>query len=137
MNDVMLYSWPMTAKKNRNPFDALFEGVFDTLFESNNLNTLFGANRPGATHRVTKNGDEITIEIDMPGTKASDVSVSFEDNVIHVDYKVRGVDHYQEFRVSRDADIANATAKVADGLFSLTFKRVTPTTKSIKIPVTG
>jgi len=116
MNDIMLYSLP--TSKNHKLVDNIFNDIYKGFFDNDSFYN-------GQTS-VRKEGDNVVIEIEMPGTKASEVSVTHLDGMIRIEYKRRGKDKFYEFKVHRDADLANAKAKVENGLFTLTFGRLEP-----------
>ncbi len=130
---LVMYSNDMNKKKDLvsqilDGFDNNFAEIFNNLQTTNTtLNKNYSI----------KNGEKQTvIEIEMPGTKASDVEVSHLDGIVTVSWKSRGKSLQEKFRVEKELDVLNAQAKVEDGLFTLFLDRVKPEVpKSNKIPV--
>ncbi len=109
--------------------------------------------RSGRTFRphvdIHEEGDELVLVADMPGVKADDVDIRFEDGVltIHGPVPERGPencqfllfeygmgDYYRTFRVSEQVDASRIRAEYADGVLTLHLPK-TESAKPRKIEV--
>lgn len=75
------------------------------------------------SYRVHKEKDKTTIEVDLPGVKLEDVSITAIDGLITIGWKRRireeSADGHLEFHISRGADIGKISAKLADGVLTV------------------
>jgi HSP20 family protein len=109
--------------------------------------------RSGRTFRphvdIHEEGDELVLVADMPGVKAEDVDVRFEDGVLTIHgpvpprwpeqgefllYEYGVGDFYRTFRVSEQIDASRIQAEYADGVLTLHLPK-TESAKPRKIEV--
>lgn len=82
---------------------------------------------------ILEGDDELTIKADVPGVKAEDIGIDFEDGTLTIRAKVQprqdgteylireyGIgDYYRSFRVSETIDASKISAEYADGVLTL------------------
>ena len=83
---------------------------------------------------ILETRDELTVLADVPGTRASDVDIKFEEGTLSIFARVQsrreesarqlveeyGVgDYYRTFRISEAIDAAKISAEYADGVLTL------------------
>jgi HSP20 family molecular chaperone IbpA len=99
----------------------------------------FGINsmRPSKLVRVSKSSGQVSIEIDMPGSSKSDVSIDIvESNILRVEWKnPKGEENLREFRIDRRADVNNIAATVTNGMLTVTIPELPKPTDARKIEV--
>lgn len=93
--------------------------------------------KPDNSVRVSKNSGQVSIEIDMPGSSKSDVSVDIlESNILKIEWKnPRNETKRREFKVSQRADVKNIVATVADGMLTVTIPELPKPTDARRIEV--
>lgn len=127
----------MTQPK-RNAIDLL--GDF---MENNDLTELFGdffginSMKPNRSVRVSKSSGQVNVEIDMPGSSKSDVSIDVvESNILRVEWKTpRGETNVKEFRIDRRADTNNIVATVTNGILTIIIPELPKPADAKKIEV--
>lgn len=123
----------------RNVFDLLGD-----LAERNDMTELFGgffgidSLKPNSSVRVIKGTGQVKIEIDVPGSSKSDVSVDItEMNILRVEWKTpAGGTHLKEFRISRSTDVDHISASVANGMVTIIVPELPKQSCAKKIEVT-
>ena len=126
------------AQPKRNVIDLL--GDF---MESNDLTELFGdffnvnSMKPNRSVRVSKSPEKVEIEIDIPGSSKSDVSIDIiESNILRVEWKTpKGEVNLKEFRIDRRADANSIIAAVANGMLTITIPELPKPADAKKIEV--
>jgi HSP20 family protein len=88
---------------------------------------------------ITESAEGLTVMMEIPGVEQKDVNLSLEDDVLRVDaridfskyegmepvYSEYNVGHYtRAFTLSGKVDRANISAKLADGVLTLTLPKV-------------
>lgn len=78
------------------------------------------------------------VELEVPGARPEDVEISAQDGVLKVTWKrrVRGSEEksYKTYRLSKDADIDSAEARIENGLLTVSLKKL-PAAAPKKIPI--
>jgi HSP20 family molecular chaperone IbpA len=93
--------------------------------------------RPNKSVRVSKNAGMVEIEIDMPGSSKSDVSIDIaESNILRVEWKTpKDGTNIREFRIGRRADTDSIIATVTNGILKITIPSLPKPTDAKKIEV--
>lgn len=90
----------------------------------------FGSKRVRSSDsiRVTKTPDLVTIEVDVPGAAREDVKVKSSPGCLRVEWTPKGREKREKvFGIGKRADLDSVTAKVENGVLTLTVKSKAPT----------
>jgi HSP20 family protein len=111
---------PLRYTTNWFDFDAL---DFDKFFAPKSYN-------------IETSDSGLTLSVDLPGVKASDLSLQIEGHVLKISGKQRGNDIRQTYQLSKQYDPESATAKLEDGVLTVGFlKREEAKPKTINIQI--
>lgn len=97
---------------------------------------------------IVDRGEQTLLVIDMPGVADSDVELTLEKNILTIEaspaipsfegkdlvYSEYGVgDFKRSFSLTEDIDRDSITAHLADGILTVTMKKLAPVTKKITV----
>ena len=120
-NDVMT---PYYSLFDHDPFKIVDDILYSTRGQSK------------SNFRVETTDAKLTLSIDLPGVKSSDLDVKTTGKSITVSGKLRGEDFRQAYRISKEYDAEAVDASLEDGVLTLTFNRVVANQmKSIPVKV--
>jgi HSP20 family molecular chaperone IbpA len=89
-----------------------------------------------SSYRAEENEKGISLSIDLPGVKSTDVSVQINDRDVKVAGKLRGADFSYSYKLSHVYDPESSTATLEDGVLTLQFAKLSASkTKTIEIKV--
>lgn len=118
----------------KNYFDRLFEDTFETMTKD-----LFGSRYIGSNYSKNEDGS-LSISIDVPGIKESDISIEADGNIISVKGETKSDRSYrsvqQSFTVPEGYSSDDVQAALADGVLTLTLAaKQLPEKEVKKIPI--
>lgn len=97
--------------------------------DSSRYGTTFGLDKYLSNTTVTANYDVrenesgLTLSIDLPGAKSSDVKVETVSGLIKISGKQKGKEFFYEYSLNKGYNPLTGTAKLEDGVLTLTFSR--------------
>jgi HSP20 family protein len=131
-----------------NDFDSSFS-VFDTLFDRFNAYEDARAPQPWRRLSVHENENTLTVTLDVPGLNENDIGVAIHDGFLHIRgerkteskeeaqlVRAAGLKFERSFKLATKVDIEAASAKVADGVLTITLPKAAEA-KPYQIKVTG
>ena len=74
-------------------------------------------------HRVDQTSNDMTLSVDLPGVKSTDLNVQVEGQTIKISGKQRGQEVKQSFQLSKQYDPETAAATLEDGVLTIKFLR--------------
>ena len=118
-------------------YDSMLPGPLDVFSTFKLLDDLYLApenKSKSSAYRVETDDRELTLSIDLPGVKSSDLQVTAQGREIKVSGKLRGQDFKHTYKVSKDYDTETIDALLEDGVLTLRFKKASDATlKTISI----
>jgi HSP20 family molecular chaperone IbpA len=96
--------------------------------DSSRYGTIFGldkylSNTVTANYDVRENESGLTLSIDLPGTKSSDLKVETASGLIKISGKQKGKDFFYEYSLNKNYNPLTGAAKLEDGVLTLTFNK--------------
>lgn len=89
-----------------------------------NVNRVLGYNAATTTgYDVRENESGMTLTIDLPGAKSSDLKVDAMTGVVKIRGKQKGKDFSYEYCLSKAYDPSTGVAKLEDGVLTMTFNK--------------
>lgn len=115
----------------RDPFDALWNAqstLMQNIFQP--LNSRYD------NYRTEEFDNELLLQIDLPGVKPDDVTITTLNQDLTIEYVLRGVKCKQSYIIQRDYDATTSTAKIEHGVLEIRLPKVASSRgKKIKIDV--
>lgn len=94
------------------------------------------AARSAAGCTVTQDDKATTLQLDVPGLAREQLQISIEGNVVRLQ-SVEGAPRQVQraWELAADIDAANSSAKLENGVLTLTLARLAPSDKSVQLVV--
>mgnify|MGYP006271725101 CR=1 FL=1 len=95
------------------------------------------ASRPAARRCEVKQGDEaITLSLDLPGIAREDLSIGVEGEVLRIETRAEASRQAQyAWEIPQDVDVSATSAKLENGVLTLTLPRTRPERRVTQIPL--
>ncbi len=81
------------------------------------------SNTVTTNYDVHENEAGLTLSIDLPGTKSSDLKVEAVSNLVKISGKQKGKDFFYEYSLNKIYDPLSGAARLEDGVLTLTFNK--------------
>ena len=118
-----------TTHMKHGPF-SIYNTLFD--FDTLEFDRFFGSKN----YHVESTAEDLTLAVDLPGVKLSDLNVQVEGHTIKIAGKQRGHDVKHSYQLSKQYDPTTASAKLEDGVLTVKFlKREEAKPKIINVQV--
>jgi len=107
-------------------YDSMLPGPLDVFSTFKLLDDLYLApesKSKASAYRVEADDNELTLSVDLPGVKLSDLQVTAQGREVRVSGKLRGQDFKHTYKVSKDYDTETIDALLEDGVLVLKFKK--------------
>jgi HSP20 family protein len=113
----MLVNYYDSMLKTPDLFDTfrLFDDYYGTASRSKKWTS--------SAYRTEATDSGLSLSIDLPGVKSTDLSVQVTGRDVKVTGKLRGEDFKHTYRLSREYDADTADASLEDGVLTLSFKK--------------
>ena len=100
--------------------DSRYNTVFDKLLDP------WPVRGTTSLYEVKENENGMSLAVDLPGAKSSDLKVESVSNLIKISGKQKSKDFMYEYSLHKNYDPLTGTAKLEDGVLTLSFKRIEP-----------
>lgn len=115
---------------NLRSFDRDFERFVDEVF--------YRPTASAAARRceVTQGDDAFTLSLDLPGVARDQISIGVEGQVLRIETKPEAARQAKyAWELPQDVDVAASSAKLENGVLTLTLARSKPATRVTQIPL--
>lgn len=119
---------------NLRSFDRDFERFVDEVF----YRPAAAATATTAARRceVTQGDEAFTLTLDVPGIPKEDLSIGVEGQVLRIETRPEAARQAKyAWELPQDVDVAASSAKLQDGVLTLTLARVKPAARVTQIPL--
>jgi HSP20 family protein len=101
----------------------LTRGILDSFLYFDDLYGRKTVDLTESRYRVETTDKDLTLSIDLPGVKVSDLSVKAVGQEVKVGGKIRGEEFKYSYRLSKDYDSDATSATLEDGVLTLRFSK--------------
>ncbi len=117
---------------NLRSFDRDFERFVDEVF----YRPAVASAAPTRRCEVTQGDEAFTLTLDVPGIAKDDLSIGVEGQVLRIETRPEAARQAKyAWELPQDVDVAASSAKLQDGVLTLTLARVKPAARVTQIPL--
>ena len=87
------------------------------------------------SYQSSEDDESMTLSIDLPGVKATDLTVTTGESTVTVVASREGKEAHETYHIDSRFDASSASALLQDGVLSLTFAKLTTESKSKQIEI--
>lgn len=122
---------------NLRSFDRDFERFVDEVFyRPAAAATATTATTAARRCEVTQGDEAFTLTLDVPGIGKEDLSIGVEGQVLRIETRPEAARQAKyAWELPQDVDVAASSAKLQDGVLTLTLARVKPAARVTQIPL--
>ena len=125
---------------NLRSFDRDFERFVDEVFyrpaAAATATTATTATTAARRCEVTQGDEAFTLTLDVPGIAKEDLSIGVEGQVLRIETRPEAARQAKyAWELPQDVDVAASSAKLQDGVLTLTLARVKPAARVMQIPL--
>jgi HSP20 family molecular chaperone IbpA len=95
------------------------------VFDSNVFRFIddFYENEKHYAYDITTSGNQLTLSIDLPGVKRTDLKITVEGRNLLISGKQKGKDFKYSYCVDKQYEPESATSKLEDGVLTIKFEK--------------